>query len=120
MDQTQALAYIRNFFHELFDLHNLKALDDYLHQDYFDDDIGDPLVDHLQNSKEYLTELFKRDPLIKVNVVDVMIHDDVISAFLEWYRVDSDQRQSLCKGVALFVIQDEKMIKRHTFIYRRF
>jgi hypothetical protein len=119
MDQSQALDFIRNYFHQLFDLHDLKALDEYLHKDYFDDDIGDPSVNHLQNSKDYLADLFKLDPLIKVKVVDGLFHDNVITTYLEWYREEAGRQQSVYKGVAMFVIQDDKIIKRHTFIYQQ-
>ncbi len=118
MDQTQALVFIRGYFHELFDLHRLEALDVYLHQDYFDDDIGDPSVDHRQNSKEYLEDLFKLDPCIKVKVVDGLFHDGVITTYLEWFREEPGRELSLYKGVAMFVIKDEKILKRHTFIYQ--
>ncbi len=58
MNQEEAREFIQHYFAELFGKHNIEALDEFLHPDYFDDDISDPHVNHLQNSKEYLRALF--------------------------------------------------------------
>lgn len=117
MNQQQSLQFIRGYFHELFVDHNIDALDDYLDAEYFDDDIGDPHVDHIRNSKEFLSEWFKKSPTICVEVLDVMNHDDVLTAYLEWYETDNGFKKSLQKGIAIFVMKGNKIVKRHTFIY---
>jgi len=117
MNNQEGFDFIRGYFDELFGKRNVKALDDYLDKIYFDDDIGDPSEDHIQNSKEFLKELFLRKPTIGVEVIDAICHDDVLTAYLEWYRMDSGSRQLVRKGVAIFVLNGKRIVKRHTFIY---
>ncbi|PKO14385.1 MAG: hypothetical protein CVU39_15230 [Chloroflexi bacterium HGW-Chloroflexi-10] len=117
MDQQESLAFIREYFHQLFDLRNIDAIDHYLDRDYYDDDIGDPQVDHIQNSKEFLKNLFIKNPTIGVDVKDAISRDNVITAYLEWYVTKNDTRLTLRKGVAIFVLRGKKILKRHTFIY---
>ncbi len=117
MTNAQALEFIRNYFDELFVEHNVEALDVYLHPDYSDDDIGPDDANHIQNSKEYLRGWFQREPTVRVAVLDAMAQDNVISAFLEWYRTENGVRAMIQKGVAIFVLKDRQIIKRHTFIY---
>lgn len=117
MDHREGLEFIRNYFNELFVERNLEALDVYLHEDYFDDDIGDPEVDHRQNSKEFLAELFRDNPGIGIEVMDVMTRDNVITAFLKWYEDQGQEKRMIRKGVAIFVLSGKSIIRRHTFIY---
>jgi hypothetical protein len=117
MNNQESLKFIRTYFDELFGKRNLDALDVYLDKNYFDDDIGDPSVDHLKNSKEYLRELFTRQPTIGVDVKDAVARDDVISAFLEWFVVKDGIKRTLRKGVAIFVVSNQRILKRHTYVY---
>jgi len=117
MNNQEALEYIRTYFDELFGKRNLDALDTFLDKNYFDDDIGDPTVDHIQNGKEFLADLFNKQPTIGVEVKDAISQDNVITAFLDWFIVEQDRRKILYKGVAIFVLNDRKILKRHTYIY---
>lgn len=117
MNSHEGLGFIRGYFDAVFGQRNVDLLDQYLDEAYFDDDIGDPSVDHIQNSKDFLNALFEREPTIGVNVVDGICQDDVITAYLEWYRMDSDHRQVIRRGVAVFVLNGKRIVKRHTFIY---
>ena len=54
MNDQESLECIRKYFDELFRKRNIDALDAYLAPEYFDDDIGDPKIDHIHNSKQYL------------------------------------------------------------------
>jgi hypothetical protein len=117
MDNQEALAFLRTYFDELFGKRNIAALDVYLDQDYFDDDVGDPSVDHLQNSKEFLAELFRKRPTIGVDVKDAIVREDVIAAFLEWFVNENDIKRIIRKGVAMFVVKDQKILRRHTYVY---
>ena len=119
MNHQESLEFIRKYFDELFGKRNVDALDVYLDQDYFDDDIGDPNVDHIKNSKEYLLTLFREKPSIGVDVKDVISRDGVISAFLEWFVTEKDVKRVIIKGVAIFVLRGQKILKRHTYIYYR-
>lgn len=119
MNNQESLELIRNYFDELFGRRNVDALDAYLDPEYFDDDIGDPGVDHIKNSKEYLLNLFREKPTIGVEVKDAVTRDDVISAFLEWFVAENGARRVILKGVAIFVLRDQKILKRHTYIYYR-
>lgn len=117
MQNDEAINYLRGYFDELFINHNVDALNRYLHPDYFDDDIGDPAVDHIQNSKDYLRARIKEQPCMRVEVVDAIIHDDVITAYLIWHITENGRQKVLHKGVAIFVLKDGRMLKRHTFLY---
>lgn len=117
MNDLNGLEFIRTYFDELFNRRNIDALDIYLHEEYFDDDIGDPALDHIQSSKEFLADLFQRNPTIGVEVIDAITHENVISAFLEWSVQENGQKRVIRKGVAIFVIDDRKIRKRHTFLY---
>ena len=117
MDNQEGFEFIRSYFNELFGERDINALDRFLDQSYFDDDIGDPSVDHIQNSKEYLKNLLQREPTIGVEVKEVIVHDNVITAYLEWTRMDAGHRQYFRKGVGIFVVKNKRIVKRHTFIY---
>ena len=117
MNNQESLEFIRTYFDELFGKRNINILDVYLDRDYFDDDIGDPNVDHIQSSKEYLLNLFKEKPTIRVDVKDVVTNDGVISAFLEWFVTEHHVKRIIIKGIAIFVLRDQKIRKRHTYIY---
>jgi len=117
MNNQEGLEFIRTYFNELFGKRNVDALDVYLDKDYFDDDIGDPSVDHIKNGKEYLTELFRERPTIGVNVKDAITQDDVISAFLEWFVTENNVKRTIRKGIAIFVVNNQKILKRHTYVY---
>jgi ketosteroid isomerase-like protein len=117
MNNQEGLEYVRTYFDELFGKRNVAALDVYLAPDYSDDDIPAGTVDHLKNSKEYLRNLFRERPTIGVDVLDAVAREDVISAFLEWYVVENGTRHVLRKGIAIFVVRDGKIVKRHTFVY---
>ena len=119
MNNEESLEFVREYFDELFGKRNPEALDFYLDKDYFDDDIGDPNIDHIKASKEYLGNLFRQKPTIGVDVKDAMAQDNVISAFLEWYVLENSLKRTIIKGVAILVIQDQKILKRHTYIYYR-
>ena len=117
MNNQEGLAFLRKYFDELFGKRNIAALDVYLDKDYFDDDIGDPAVDHIQNAREYLAELFKRSPATGVDVKDAIVHDNVIAAFLEWFAEENHVKRTIRKGVAIFAVKDQKIVKRHTYVY---
>lgn len=117
MYNRESHDFVRKYFDELFGCHNIDALDEFLDGSYFDDDIGDPEVDHIQNSKEFLKELFRENPTIGVNVVDTITHDSVISSFVEWYVVENGKIRIIRKGIVIFVVYNQRIIKRHTFIY---
>ena len=119
MNNQESLEFIRNYFDELFGRRNVDALDAYLDPDYFDDDIGDPGIDHIKSSKEYLLNRFREQPTIGVDVKDTMARDDVISAFLEWFVTDDAVKRVILKGVAIFVLRGQKILKRHTYVYYR-
>jgi hypothetical protein len=117
MDNAEALHFIREFFRDVFDKRNPDAVEDYFAPDYFDGDIGDPGVDHIQNSKEFLGNLFAERPSIGVEVKDAVSRDDVIAAFVEWFVVGEGGRRPIRKGIAVFVLKDGKIVKRHTYTY---
>jgi hypothetical protein len=52
-----------------------------------------------------------------VEVNDAIARDDVISAYLEWITKENGSKQTIRKGVAIFVVKDQKILRRHTFIY---
>lgn len=117
MNNQEGLEFVRAYFDELFGKRNIGALDIYLDKDYFDDDISDPNVDHIKNSKEYLAELFKERRTIGVDVKDAITQDNVISAFVEWFVRESDVKKVIRKGIVIFVVNHQKIQKRHTYIY---
>lgn len=117
MNNTESFDFIQKYFDEVFNKRNVDALDVFLDREYFDDDIGDPEVDHIQNSKDYLIELFDGTPAIRVDVKDTITRDNVISAFLEWFVCENSQKRVIRKGVAIFVVEGRRIRKRHTFIY---
>ena len=117
MNNEAGLALIREYFEELFGKRNVDALSTYLDENYFDDDIGESESDHVRCSKEFLSALFKRQPTIGVDVKDATVQDDVISAFLHWFVLEHDVKKIIRKGVAIFVMKNQKIVKRHTYIY---
>jgi hypothetical protein len=117
MNNQESLEFIRTYFDELFGKRNINVLDLYLDTGYFDDDIGDPQTDHIQDSKEFLANLFAENQTITVEVNDAIARDDVISAYLEWITKENGSKQTIRKGVAIFVVKDQKILRRHTFIY---
>ena len=117
MNSTESLAYVKKYFHEIFDKRNINAIDYLFDKDYFDDDIGDPNINHVENSKKFLSDLFANNPNIGVNVVSAIEKDGVISSFIEWYVNKDNKNEIIRKGVVIFVLRNEKILHRHTFIY---
>lgn len=117
MKKEEALKYIKDYFKTLFVYKELDKITNFLHPDYWDDDIGDSNVNHISSSKEYLSELFKRRPHVGVKVIDANIQNNVITAYLEWHNDISRMDSIWMKGVAIFVLESSKIIKRHTYIY---
>jgi hypothetical protein len=117
MNNQESLEFVRKYFDELFGRRNVDALDVYLDKEYFDDDIGDPKVDHIENSKAYLQELFREKPTIDVDVQDAITQDNVISAFVEWFVWENNLKKTIRKGIVIFVLNNLKIRKRHTYIY---
>ena len=98
MKDRESLEFIRGYFDELFGKRNVDALDVYLDPEYFDDDIGDPNIDHIQSSKQYLLHLFEDKPTIGVEVQDAVGRDGVISAFLEWFVTENNPIRIFSRG----------------------
>jgi hypothetical protein len=117
MNNSESLAYVKNYFHEIFNKRNINAVDYYFDKDYFDDDIGDPNINHIVNSKKFLSDLFANNPNIGVNVVNALEKDRVISSFVEWYEKKDNKIEIIRKGIVIFVLRNEKIVHRHTFIY---
>ena len=117
MNNQESLEFVRKYFDELFGKRNIDALDLYLDKEYFDDDIGDAGVDHLKNAQEYLRELFKEKPTIGVEVKDAITQDDVVSAVVEWFVLENRVKRIIRKGIVIFVVNNLKIRKRHTYIY---
>jgi len=117
VNDQESLEFIRRYFDELFGKRNVDALDVYLDKDYFDDDVSDPNVDHIKNGKEYLLVLFRERPTIGVDVKDAITRDNVISAFVEWFVIENNVKRIIRKGIAIFVVNNEKILKRHTYVY---
>ena len=117
MNNQEGLEFIRNYFDELFGKRNIAVLDLYLDENYFDDDIGDSAINHRENSKEFLAEWFRVQPTLGVEVRDAITQDNVISAFLNWFVIESNVKRIIQKGVAIFVVNNQKILKRHTYIY---
>lgn len=117
MNNVEGLAFIREYFEELFHKRNVNVLSSYLDENYFDDDIGESEADHVKCSKEFLSALFKRQPTIGVDVQDAIVQDNVISAFLHWFVLEEDAKRIIRKGVAIFVVENRKIVRRHTYIY---
>lgn len=113
MNDAEAFDFIRTYFHRLFVDRDLSALDVYLHPDYWDDDIGDPAVNHREDARRYLTELFARHPRMGVIVERAVCQGEVITAYLAWH----EGLAVLRSGVALFVVRGGRILKRHTFIH---
>lgn len=119
MNNQESLDFIHEYFNELFVKHNVAALDAYLDKDYFDDDIGDPDVDHIANSKAYLRAMFIQKPTVGVDVIDAITRDGVITAFLNWFVVENGVKQVTMKGIGIFVMNGDKILKRHTYLYEK-
>lgn len=117
MNNRESHDFVRKYFDALFSCHNVDALDEYLDGSYYDDDIGDPNVDHILNSKEFLRELFRENPTVGVNVTETITKDNVISSFVEWFVIENDISRIIRKGIVIFVVHDQRIQKRHTFIY---
>jgi len=116
MNNQQGFKFVRDYFDELFGKRNPDALDAYLDDNYSDDDIGASATDHIQNSKAFLAEWFKTQPTIGVDVKDAMAQDNVISAFLDWFVVENNTKRVIMQGIAIFVLNGRKILKRHTYL----
>lgn len=117
MNNQESLEFIRKHFDELFGKRNIDALCVHLDKEYFADDIGDSKVDHIENSKAYLQELFREKPTIGIDVKNAITQDDVISAFIEWFVFENSVKRTIRKGIAIFAVNNLRIRKRHTHIY---
>jgi predicted SnoaL-like aldol condensation-catalyzing enzyme len=117
MEDIEAYDFVYDYFNEVFNKKNVDALDMYLDENYYDDDIGQESKNHIRNSKEFLANLFMKNPRIEIEVNKVMVKDNVVTAYLEWKNTQNGIKTVLKKGIGIFVIRNNKIIKRHTFIY---
>ncbi len=118
MNDDEGRAYIQKYYDQVFNGRNIDELEVFLDKEYDDDDIPDTEIDQIKNSREYLTNLFQKIPSIKVIVNGAITHDNIIVAFLEWYRIEKSLEQSLKKGICIFTINSEnKIIRKHNYIY---
>lgn len=117
MNNQEGLEFIRKYFEELFSKRNIDCLDLYLDEQYSDDDIGDAQANHKENSKKFLAEWFRKQPTIGVDVIDAMAQDNVITAVLHWFVLESNVKRIVKKGVAVFVLNQRKILRRHTYLY---
>lgn len=117
MNDLEALDYIRGYFHRLFAQRDLSALDDHLAPGYWDDDIGEGGIDHIEDSRRYLEELFAAHPTIGVDVEKAACLGNVLTAYLAWHHLEDGRRTTLRRGVAIFVLREGRIARRHTFIF---
>jgi predicted SnoaL-like aldol condensation-catalyzing enzyme len=117
LEDCDAYDFIYDYFNEIFNKRNIDELDIYLDENYYDDDIGEGSKNHIRNSKEYLSNIFKKNPTIEVEVIKVIVRDNVITAYLEWKAERNSKKVILRKGIGIFEIKENKIIRRHTYIY---
>jgi ketosteroid isomerase-like protein len=117
MNDQEATKFVRDYFAAVFETRDLAALDEYLHPDYRDDDIGDDGIDHIEAGRAYLKDLYKRHPSINVSVKKAVVHDGVITSYLEWSTTTQGQTTVHIKGTAGFVMESGRIRRRHTFVY---
>ncbi|MBN2444321.1 MAG: nuclear transport factor 2 family protein [Spirochaetales bacterium] len=98
MNHNDAFVYLKEYFHDLFVKRSIDALDNYLHPDYHDDDIGDNGENHIENTKSFLKDLFKRNPSIGMDVKKAVIEDNVITAYLNWYIQKDGKKEITIKN----------------------
>lgn len=67
--------------------------------------------------RAYFNELFGKRNITALDLYVALARDGVISAYLEWYILEDRIKRVIRKGVAIFVVQDRKIRKRHTFVY---
>ena len=117
MNDNEALEYIQKYFYELFGKKDLSVLERYLDPNYWDDDIGNNSVNHINDSKDYLQNWFEKNPTINVYVSKAQIANNVICAFLEWNQQTDGKVKTIMKGIGIFEIEGMKIVKRHSYIY---
>jgi len=117
MNDREATRFIEEYFSSLFMERDVDVLDRYLHPDYWDDDCGQEGINHIEDSKEYLRDLFSRIPTVGVSVGRVTAEGNVITAFLDWTLEDADVITTWKRGIAIFVLEGDRIRKRHTYIY---
>lgn len=110
-------AFLTHYFRVLFEEKNVEALDEYLADTYYDDDIGPECTDHKENSKRYVRNLFTRFPDLRVRVTHVREKDEVVTAYLEWVMSGNGHEVLWKKGIGIFHIHNNRILRRHTYIY---
>jgi hypothetical protein len=56
------------------------------------------------------------DPAIGVGVKDAVIRDNVIAAFVEWFVHEQIEKKIIRKGLAIFALNGQKILKRHIYL----
>ncbi len=115
--QKQAEAFVKRYFELLFVDHDIESLDLNLDPNYWDDDIGKQGINHIQNSKEYLKQLFIKNPTIGVEVGNILTQDSTITSYVSWFILNGMERKVIRKGIAIFEMKNWKIAKRHTYVY---
>jgi hypothetical protein len=119
MDSVQTREFICRYFKRLFNDRDVAVLEECLDGQYWDDDIGKTDLDHVQKSKDFVSDLFRRVPTIGVEVRGTAVLDDVITAYLEWFDYEKGMRSTWMRGVGVFEMKGGRILKRHTYIYYR-
>ncbi len=115
--QKQAEAFVKRYFELLFVDRDIESLDLNLDPNYWDDDIGKQGINHIQNSKEYLQQLFIKNPTIGVEVGNILTQDSTITSYVSWFILNGKERKVIKKGIAIFEMKNWKIAKRHTYVY---
>ena len=109
--------FLQNYFDGLFIKKDLSFIDKYMDQEYFDYDIGPSVKDHIKNSKEFLKDIFEKQPNLRVIVKKVKRIGSILCAQLQWVIIENRIKKLYMEGIATFEIKKQKIRKRNTLIY---
>lgn len=118
LEENNNKALVRSAIEEIFNEHNVTAIDKYIKEDLIQNNTGFP--EGREARKQYFGMLFNAFPDLSVTIDKMMAEDDLVSVFLSWNGTHKGEFQGMpatnnpitMKTAHIFRIEDEMVAEQ--------
>jgi predicted ester cyclase len=118
LEENNNKALVRSAIEEIFNEHNVTAIDKYIKEDLIQNNTGFP--EGREARKQYFGMLFNAFPDLSVTIDKMMAEDDLVSVFLSWNGTHKGEFQGMpatnnpitLKTAHIFRIEDEMVAEQ--------